>query len=136
MHATLAITNRDMLDDGAATVVESVSGDYRTLLRDGCAYLPGHLALIVAANKYQFFTRSKSDPKYRVLKARSLRTNVGFFNRYKPQVGPANLSVRSEARKAEITVTPGVRTVMELTGRPHQTTKLSVSWEGYATEPV
>ena len=45
MHATLAITNRDILADRAAIVVESVSGDDRPLLRDGGVYFPGDLIL-------------------------------------------------------------------------------------------
>ena len=94
----------------------------------------GDLILNIAVNKYQFFTRSESDPKYRVFNIKSPRTNVGFFNRYKLKCRPTNLSVGSEERKEEITVTPSVRTVMELIGRRRQTTKLSVSLERYATE--
>jgi hypothetical protein len=48
----------------------------------------------LAARKYQFVTRSGSGPKFWVFKARSPRMNVGFFNRYKPQVCRANLNVR------------------------------------------
>src|ERR1019366_2142850 len=42
----------------------------------------------------QFVTPSGSGPNFWVFKARSPRTNVGFFNRYKPQVCRANLNVR------------------------------------------
>ena len=49
---------------------------------------------LLAAKKYQFVTRSGSGPKFWVFKARSPRMNVGFFNRYKPGVGRANLNVR------------------------------------------
>jgi hypothetical protein len=44
------------------------------------------------ARKYQFFTRSESVPKYWVSNTRSPRINLGFFNRYKPQVGPTSQS--------------------------------------------
>ena len=54
--------------------------------------------------KYQFVSRSGSDSKSWVIKARMPPTNVGFFNRYKPQGDRTNLNVRSEAWKAQITV--------------------------------
>ncbi len=45
MHATLTITNRDILADRAAIVIESVSGDNRALLGDGGVCFPGDLIL-------------------------------------------------------------------------------------------
>jgi len=40
MHSTLAITNRDILGDRAAIVVDSVSRDGCTLFRGGAVYFP------------------------------------------------------------------------------------------------
>jgi len=48
-------------------------------------------ASTIAANKYQFFTRSESGPKYLFLNARSLRINLGIFNRHKPQADGTKL---------------------------------------------
>jgi hypothetical protein len=57
-----------------------------------------------SAKKYQFFTRSESGPKYRVFNARSPRTNVGFFNRHKPQADGTNLDVRFAGMEGRNTV--------------------------------
>jgi hypothetical protein len=54
----------------------------------------------LAANKYQFVTRSQSGPKHWVFNTRSALVNLGFFNRHKPQADGTNLDVRSEAWKA------------------------------------
>src|ERR1019366_2042874 len=62
------------------------------------------------AKKYQFLTRFASGPKFWVFKARSPRMNVGFFNRYKPQVGRANLN--SDRMYGKLTSTPSNPYVM------------------------
>jgi hypothetical protein len=53
---------------------------------------PGIRRQLLAAKKYQFVTRSGSDPKFWVSNTRSPRMNVEFFNRYKLQVDRTDLN--------------------------------------------